>query len=352
MHLSVIDQSPVPEGSTPAEALENTLELATLADRLGYHRYWVAEHHASPFQAGPAPEIMVGQILARTTGIRVGSGGVLLPYYSPFKVAETFRVLHALYPDRVDLGLGRAHLSREPAVRALRRDAADPTATHDFLDKVQELRAFLGGDEFPAGHTYAGLRPSPETPGRPDLWVLGASTSSAVATARLGLPYAYAHFLGPDQTVEAVRRYHEEFVAHTAPGEPAGKPRAILGIGVYCAETQEEANALFSGHRLFRHRMERGVMGPVPSPRQAIEELGEDVALAPDPGPGHEGHDPYVRNAVGTPEQVHARISELADTLGVDEVIVINSIHDHKARMRCYELLAEVFGLQPRAARR
>lgn len=345
MHLSVIDQSPVPDGFTPAEALQHSLELATLTDELGYHRYWVAEHHASPFQAGAAPEILTGQILARTSGIRVGSGGVLLPYYSPFKVAEVFRVLHALYPDRVDLGVGRAHLSREPAVRALRRDAADPLDGSDFLDKVQELRTFVAGEDFPEGHAHEGLRPSPEMPGSPDVWVLGASVSSAEATARLGLPYAYAHFLGPDQTEQAVRRYREAFVPHTA----GDRPRVILGIGVYCAETEAEACALFSGHRLFRKRMEAGISGPVPSPQQAIEELGEEVALAPDPGPGHDGHDAYVRNAVGTPEQVHSRITELADTLGVDEVAVINSIHDHKARMRCYELLAESFGLKPRA---
>ncbi|KFG71586.1 LLM class flavin-dependent oxidoreductase [Streptomyces mutabilis] len=348
MQLSVIDQSPVPDGSTPSEALQHTLELATLADSLGYHRYWVAEHHASPFQAGAAPEILVGQILARTSGIRVGSGGVLLPYYSPFKVAEVFRVLHALYPDRVDLGIGRAHLSREPAVRALRRDAADPAGGNGFLEKIEELRAFLHREEFPPGHPYEGLRPSPDMPGGPDIWVLGASAASAEATARLGLPYAYAHFLGPDQTEQAVRSYRDAFAAH-APGD---RPRVILGIGVYCAETEDEANALFSGHRLFRKRMEEGTAGPVPSPQQAIEELGADVALAPDPGPGHDGHDPYVRNAVGTPEQVHARITGLADTLGVDEVIVINSIHDHKARMRCYELLAEAFGLRPRAEHR
>ncbi|MFJ4342477.1 LLM class flavin-dependent oxidoreductase [Streptomyces sp. NPDC088915] len=348
MLLSVLDQSPIPEGSSPATALRNTLELAALADRLGYHSYWVAEHHASPFQAGAAPEIMVGQILARTTGIHVGSGGVLLPYYSPFKVAEVFRVLHALYPGRVELGVGKAHLSKDPVVRALRRDAADP-AGDDFPAKVAELRSFLVEDDFPDGHPYAGLRPSPRAPGHPGLWVLGSSVSSAEATARAGLSYAYAHFLGPDHTVEAIRRYRECFVPHHVGGRPIGGPRVVLGVGVYCADAEEEANALLAGHRLFRRRMERGIHLPVPSTRQAVEELGPEVALAGDPGPGHPGHDPYVRNAVGTPEQVRDHITALTEAAGVDEVILINSIHDHKARLRCYELVAEAFGLTPRA---
>ncbi|MFD8064252.1 LLM class flavin-dependent oxidoreductase [Streptomyces cyaneofuscatus] len=349
MRLSVLDQSPVPEGTPPATALRNTLELSILADRLGYHRYWVAEHHASPFQAGAAPEILIGQILARTSGIRVGSGGVLLPYYSPFKVAEVFRVLHALYPGRVELGVGKAHLSKDPVVRALRRDAADPAGGGDFPDKVAELRSFLVGDEFPEGHPYRGLLPSPPSPGHPELWVLGSSVSSAEATARAGLSYAYAHFLGPDTTVEAVRRYREEFVPHLVDGKPIGGPRVVLGIGVYCAETEAEAHALLAGHRLFRQRMERGIMRPVPSTQQAIEELGAEAALAGDPGPGHPDHDPYVRNAVGSPEQVRAHITALTEATGADEVILINSIHDHKARLRCYELVAEVFDLAPRA---
>ncbi|UUU30221.1 LLM class flavin-dependent oxidoreductase [Streptomyces sp. CA-210063] len=348
MRLSVLDQSPVPEGTAPAAALQHTLELAALADRLGYHRYWVAEHHASPFQAGSAPEVLIGQILARTSGIRVGSGGVLLPYYSPFKVAEVFRVLHALHPGRVDLGVGKAHLSKDPVVRALRRDAADPAGGDDFRDKVEELRTFLVGGGFPEGHPYGDLRPSPAAPGHPELWVLGSSVSSAEATARAGLSYAYAHFLGPDHTVDAIRRYREEFVPHVVHGRPLGEPRVVLGIGVYCAETEDEAHALLAGHRLFRHRMDRGVMRPVPSTQQAIEELGAEVALAGDPGPGHPGHDPYVRNAVGTPEQVRAHLTALAEVTGVDEVVLINSIHDHKARLRCYELVAEVFGLAPR----
>ncbi len=350
MLLSVLDQSPVPEGSSPADALRHSLELAVLADRLGYHRYWCAEHHASPFQAGAAPAIMIGQILERTWGIRVGSGGVLLPYYSPFRVAEVFRVLHALYPGRVDLGVGKAHLSKDPVVRALRRDAADPHGRNDFLDKVRELRAFLLGGGFPPGHPYEGLRPSPDMPGAPEMWVLGSSVSSAEATARLGLPYAYAHFLGPDHTAQAVDRYREAFQPHVVNGETTSEPRVVLGLGVYCADTEAEARELFAGHRLFRHRMERGILRPVPSPRQAIDELGADVALAPDPGPGHPEHDPYVRNAVGSVEQVHERISTLARDLHVDEVIVVNSIHDHKARLRCYELLADAFDLRPRTA--
>nr|WP_042193165.1 LLM class flavin-dependent oxidoreductase [Kibdelosporangium sp. MJ126-NF4]CEL20603.1 Luciferase-like monooxygenase [Kibdelosporangium sp. MJ126-NF4]CTQ89514.1 Luciferase-like monooxygenase (EC 1.14.-.-) [Kibdelosporangium sp. MJ126-NF4] len=345
MHLSVLDQSPVPSGSTPADALRHSLDLAVLADRLGYHRYWCAEHHASVFQAGAAPEIMIGQILARTSGIRVGSGGVLLPYYSPYRVAEVFRVLHALYPDRVDLGVGKAHLSKVPVVEALRRDAAVPGAGDDFTDKVQELRTFILGEDFPPGHPFAGLRPSPAMPGAPDVWILGSSRSSAQSSGALGFPYVYAHFLGPDHTAEAARVYRESFVPH----QDGDSPRFILGIGVYCADTEAEAHALFASHRLFRHRMANGVLAQVPSPQQAIDELGRDVALMADPGDADpEEHSAWVRNAVGSPEQVSRRITELADVSGAEEVILVNSIHDHKARLRCYELLADSFDLTPR----
>jgi luciferase family oxidoreductase group 1 len=345
MHLSVLDQSPVPSGATPADALRHSLDLAVLADRLGYHRYWCAEHHASVFQAGSAPEIMVSQILARTSGIRVGSGGVLLPYYSPYRVAEVFRVLHALYPDRVDLGVGKAHLSKVPVVQALRRDAADPHGADDFAEKVQELRNFVLDKGFPLDHRFADLHPSPAMPGAPDVWILGSSPSSAKSSGALGFPYVYAHFLGPDHTAEAARVYRESFVPHQA----GDSPRFILGIGVYCADTEAEAHALFASHRLFRHRMAKGVMAPVPSPQQAIDELGRDVALMSDPGAADpEEHSAWVRNAVGSPEQVRKRIAELVDMTGAGEVILVNSIHDHKARLRCYELLAEAFELTPR----
>ncbi|OUD02673.1 hypothetical protein CA983_13675 [Streptomyces swartbergensis] len=231
MLLSVLDQSPVPEGSSPADALRHSLELAVLADRLGYHRYWCTEHHASPFQAGAAPAIMIGQILERTTGIRVGSGGLLLPYYSPFLDAEVFRVLHALYPGRVDLGVGKAHLSKAPSGAALRRDTADPHGQNDFLDKVRELRAFLFGGGFPPGHSYKGLRLTPDMPAAPEMWVLGSSVSSAESTARLGLPYAYAHFLGrttrPRRCATTGRRsYRTSWTARRPPSRASSSASA------------------------------------------------------------------------------------------------------------------------------
>ncbi|MFC4908391.1 MsnO8 family LLM class oxidoreductase [Actinomadura gamaensis] len=325
MELSILDQSPIPDGSSAARALTDSIDLARAADRLGYRRYWAAEHHAARSHAGPAPEIVVAAAAAATTRIRVGSGGVLLPYYSPLKVAETFRVLHALYPDRIDLGLGRAIRAEAPEFEPLRRDAS----RLDFAEKLAELRAFLSPDhwEHPEVHVM------PDDPGGPEVWLLGSSARSAEAAARLGLPYAYAHFLAPDQTKEALARYRQI--------NPDG--RIVLGLGVYCGETDAEARWLYAGQRLFRQRMSRGEVRPLPSPEQAVAELGEAGAL--DPGPDSE-----ERYVVGTPGLVHERITALATEVGADEVTVLSSIHDHEERVRSYALLAEAFDLRIRAS--
>jgi luciferase family oxidoreductase group 1 len=317
--ISVLDQSPVPDGASAATALRNSIDLARTADRLGYHRYWAAEHHAAPSHAGPAPELVVAAVAAVTTRIRVGSGGVLLPYYSPLKVAETFRVLHALHPGRIDLGVGRAIRSDAPEFEPLRRDAS----RLDFADKLAELRAYL--------RPHPDLHVMPDEPGEPQVWLLGSSVRSAEAAARLGLPYAYAHFLAPDTTREALARYRAL--------NPDG--RVILGLGVYCAETDAEARHAYASQRLFRQRMSRGEVRPLPSPEQAVAELG---AAALEPGP-----DTEERYVVGTPERVHARVTALADETGADEVTVLTSIHDHDDRLRSYGLLAEAFGLRVRA---
>jgi len=334
VHLSVLDQSPVPAGSSPATAVANSVDLAIWADRWGFHRYWAAEHHAAPSHAGPAPEILIAHLTARTTGIRLGTGGVLLPYYSPLKVAEVFRVLEAIEPGRIDLGIGRAIRSGSPEFAALRWDAPGAEEPADFVEKVSALRSFLAAGPLADG-PHAGLRVMPDVTGQPEIWVLGSSVRSAEAAGAAGLPYAYAHFLAPAATRDAISAYRRAFV-----GE---EPKAIVGLGVYVAETEQEARLLHTSQSLFRERMTRGEVRPIPSPQTALDELGPS-ALEPEPTPDGQ----WPRYLVGDAAQVAQRIEEIAEGAGVDEVTLLTTIHDHQARLRSYRLLATEFDLKPR----
>ncbi len=336
MKLSVIDQSPVPAGFTPADALQNTIELARLADRLGYERYWIAEHHAIDALASPAPEIMIARVGAETSGIRVGSGGVMLPHYAPLKVVETFRVLHALYPGRVDLGVGRAPGGTPLESYALRRDRNQPE-TDDFPQQLAELRAFLK-KSFPARHPFGRIRVSPDMPGAPEVWLLGSSMWSASAAAQLGLPYAFAHFINQHPTRMALEHYREHF----KPSDELAAPRAILALGAICADTEAQALRLLSSARLFRNRIRRGEIGPIPTPEEALAELGS-AHERPHPGEGE-----WPRYIVGDPEQVRSQLIDMASVLHVDELMIVTITHDHRVRMRSYELLAQAFELRPR----
>src|SRR5947209_1994902 len=209
MRLSVLDQSPIPEGSTGADALANTLDLARLTDQLGYHRYWVAEHHGGPMLASASPEALIGPIASATSAIRVGSGGVMLPHYSPFKVAETFTILAALYPDRIDLGLGRAAGTDPLTTFALQRDRRQ-ASPDDFPQQLAELLGYLDGT-LPEDHPFARL--ATVLPGRPELpavWLLGSSAQSAIWAAQLGLPYAFADFINPGGA-DMAALYRERF---------------------------------------------------------------------------------------------------------------------------------------------
>lgn len=338
MKLSVIDQSPVPAGFTPADALRNTIELARLADRLGYERYWITEHHAIEALASPAPEIMIARVAAETREIRVGSGGVMLPHYSPLKVAETFRVLHALYPDRIDLGVGRAPGGTPLESYALWRVRGEEPRSDDFGQQIVELMAFLEHG-FPSSHPFSRIKVSPEMAGHPAVWMLGSSLWSASAAAQLGLPYSFAHFINPLPTAGAIEHYRKNF--NSARGRLRA-PQAILALGVVCAETDEEAERLIASARLFRRRIRQGDLRAIPTPEEAISELGPRPAPMPD-----ESGD-WPRYVVGGPEKVREQMLDMASVLGVDELMVVTIVHDHRARMRSYELLAEAFGLAPR----
>jgi luciferase family oxidoreductase group 1 len=342
MKLSVLDQSPVSEGFTAADALRNTVELARLADQLGYERYWIAEHHAIVTLASPAPEILIARIGAETSRIRIGSGGVLLPHYSPLKVAEQFRMLHAMYPGRIDLGIGRAPGGSGLEAFALRRDRTERIQNDDFEEQMTELLAFLHHG-FPSDHPFARIKISPEMPGAPEVWLLGSSGWSAAFAAKMGLPYAFAHFISPEETAAAVKFYRANFQA----SKQLARARAIVALGVICADTEAEAKRLYTSTQLHIRRIRlQGKRLPVPTPEQAIAELG-DAAFGEDSVVRGGGE--WPRYVVGAPEQVRGELERMAGELQIEEVMAIAVLHDYGARLRSYRLLAEAFGISGRA---
>jgi luciferase family oxidoreductase group 1 len=333
MRLSVLDQSPIVEGSTGAEALHNTLDLARLTDRLGYHRYWVAEHHGGPMLAGGSPEVLIGPIASATERIRVGSGGVMLPHYSPFKVAESFTILAALYPGRIDLGLGRAAGTDPLTTFALQRDRRQ-AAPDDFPQQLAELLAYFE-DALPDDHPFARLAAT--LPGLPELpvpWLLGSSAQSAIWAGELGLPYAFADFINPGGA-EIAKLYRDRFV----PERSMRAQRTAVAAWVLCAPTDDEAQHLATSSRMTLSLLRRGQLIPVPPPDKAVEFLAREGKPASGGLPGRRG-------IIGSPAVVRTGIEELASEYGADEVIVVTITHDHRARRRSYELLAEAFGLE------
>ena len=333
LRLSVLDQSPVPVGSTPADALQNSNALARRVDGLGYTRFWMSEHHAMDTLACTAPEIMLARIGAETKRIRIGSGGIMLPHYTSLKVAEVFRTLHALYPARVDLGIGRAPGGGPMEALALRRSRKTPMED-DFPEQVSELLAFLGGG-FPEGHPFAKIRVSPEMPGGPDVWMLGSSMWSSAAAVEFGLPYSFAHFFSPVKTRDAIEAYMRNFRG----GVRREKPEATVAVGVICAETKEEAEFLSASVKLLQRRIRLGDRRPVASPEDALRELRLLGEI-----PMEEGE--WPRYFVGTPAKVREELEGMAGELGIGELVVNTIVWEHTKRLRSYELLAEVFGLE------
>ena len=343
MLLSVLDQSPIAQGLTGADALHNTLDLAALADELGYHRYWVAEHHGGPMLASASPEALIGPIAAATNTIRVGSGGVMLPHYSPLKVAETFTILAALYPGRIDLGIGRAAGTDPLTTFALQRDRRQ-AAPDDFPHQLAELLAYFE-DSLPADHPFQRLAATlPGLPALPQTWLLGSSPQSAIWAGELGLPYAFADFINPQGSGIAAL-YRERFSAQR---ELQG-PRTAVAAWVLCAPSDEEAQYLASSSRMTLTLLRRGRLIPVPPPAQAIEFLRREGKLD---GSANGRADVHGRRGIiGTPERVRTELEQLASDYGADEAIVVTITHDHGARRRSYELLAEAFGLERSSSR-
>jgi luciferase family oxidoreductase group 1 len=335
LRLGVLDQSPVMVGSTPGDALQRSIGLAKRVDELGYSRFWMSEHHAMDTLACTAPEVMLARIGAETQRIRIGSGGIMLPHYSALKVAEVFRTLHALYPGRVDLGIGRAPGGGPVEALALKRDRKS-RPLDDFPEQVAELLAYFE-KTFPAGHPFANLRVSPEVAGAPDVWMLGSSLWSSAAAVEFGLPYAFAHFFSPVHTRAAIETYQRGFHRLERPGARTA-PEATVAVGVICADTAEEADFLGASVRLLQRRIRTGDRRPVASPEDAVRELAMFGDMAVEEGE-------WPRYFVGTPNVVGQQLRAMAGELGIGEVIVNTIVWDHAKRVRSYELLAEEFGL-------
>jgi len=339
MDLSLVDLSPVPDDGTASDAFSNTVDAARQAEELGYRRFWVAEHHGRADSiAGTTPEVLLGHLAAETESIRLGSGAVLLNHYSPFKVAEAFGVLDALAPGRIDAGLGRANGS-PAADRALgtRRRVQNPDEDHE--EKIEAVVNHLY-DEFPADHAYGDLTIPGSDEGPPAPWVLGSSPSSAGIAAELGLPYCFAAFIRPGFAVHSLETYREEF----RPSSLAGgveEPRGMIAVNAVCAETDADAARQRAVAEATYRRMERGVGGSPPTVEAAIDELGG----VPEPTPATLDDDEWPRSVSGGPATLAGLLEQLADRVGVDEVMIQQSVADHDDALRSHELLADAVDL-------
>jgi luciferase family oxidoreductase group 1 len=331
MRLSVLDQSPIIAGHTPAQAIHATIELAQAADRLGYHRYWLAEHHAMQSLADPCPEILLGQIGARTSRIRVGTGGVLLPYYSPLKVAEVFRMYEALFPGRVDLGIGRAPGGTMLTAKAMNAEAFLGEDRFPLL--VQETIGFLD-DSLPTDYAYHAVKAMPAGPESPQVWLLGSSDYSGSLASYLGLRFAFAHFISAHGGDAVMRDYRENF----RPSYRDSTPYCMLAVFVICAETEQEAQRLAASIDLRRYQMSQGVDAPIATTEEALRFTYSEAARAI-------VERERARAVIGTPESVKARLVEMQARAGADELIVITITGDYASRLRSYELLAQAFAL-------
>jgi luciferase family oxidoreductase group 1 len=323
LRLSVLDLCPIIEGHTAAHALRNSLELARHAERLGYTRYWVAEHHNMKGIASAATSVVIGHLAAGTATIRLGAGGIMLPNHAPLVIAEQFGTLEALHPGRIDLALGRAPGTDAHTARALRRDGSNP---EQFPQDVLELQALLGPVE--PGQTIVAV---PGADSRVPLWILGSSLYGAQLAAALGLPYAFASHFAPDALLPALAAYRNAF----RPSAQLERPYAMAGIGVYAAPTDAEAQRLFTSAQQQFTNMVRNRRGKLQPPIDDIETYWTPYERA------------HVESMLrysfaGAPETVRRGLENFVAMTGVDELMVVSHIYDHAARLRSYELLAEI----------
>jgi luciferase family oxidoreductase group 1 len=320
--LSVLDLAFVPEGASAADALRNSLDLARHAERLGYRRFWLAEHHNMVGIASAATSVVIGYVAGGTDTIRVGAGGIMLPNHAPLIIAEHFGTLATLYPGRIDLGLGRAPGTDQQTVRALRRN---PMSADTFPQDVLELQALLGPVQ--PGQT---VRAVPGADTNVPLWILGSSLFGAQLAAMLGLPYAFASHFAPGALIQALAVYREKF----QPSQQLDRPYAMVGVNVVAADTDAEARRLFTSPQQSFANIFRGARGKLPAPIDDIEQYWTPAEKA-------QASNMLSCSVVGSPERVRRGVRQLVEHTEADELIVAAAIHDHQARLRSYEILAE-----------
>jgi luciferase family oxidoreductase group 1 len=328
VRLSVLDQSTIVTGRSPDESIRESIALAQHCEALGYDRYWCAEHHNSEAQAGTAPEILIAAIAATTKRIRVGSAGVMLPHYSALKVAEQFRVLDAIAPGRIDLGLGRAPGSDGRTAYALNPRAE--TAADQFPGDVRDLLAWLSGTKLIENHPFRDIRAQPGGPTMPEVWILGSSDYGAQVAAFFGLPFCFAHFItdgrGVGQALSIYRDGYRPSALHPA-------PHAALCVWAMAAETAEEAAHLFGSRELSRMNRDRGIYAALPSPEEAMAHVYSDAEA-------ERAQRMRSRALFGTADVVAGKLRALAAEHDVEELAVLTTLHDKQARRRSYTLLA------------
>jgi luciferase family oxidoreductase group 1 len=333
VQLSVLDQSAAVSGRPADASIRETIELARHCEALGYHRFWLSEHHNHPSIVGTAPEILIAAIAATTQRIRVGSAGVMLPHYSALKVAEQFRVLEAIAPGRIDLGVGRAPGGDRVTAFAL-NPMADTAADH-FPSQLRDLMAWVGSGKLPEGHPFRDVRALPEGSTVPEIWMLGSSNFGAQVAAYFGLPYCYAHFFTDGRgTEEALAIYRQQY----RPSERHPAPHAAVCVWALAADSEAEAERLFAPRQMWRVARDRGLLLPLPTP--------EEASAFPFTEPERARAVRMRENAfIGTAVQVGAKLRALAQALDVAEMAVVTWSHDPAARCRSYELLAQEFAL-------
>jgi luciferase family oxidoreductase group 1 len=326
--LSVLDLAPVGQGSSPAEALRHSVDLVRLAERLGYRRHWVAEHHNMPGIASSSPPVLIAHLAAATSTIRVGSGGVMLPNHAPLVVAEQFGMLEALHPGRIDLGIGRAPGTDPVTARALRRGPLSVT-DGDLPMQLGELLGFFEGT-FPDDHPYRRITAVPALGYRPALWLLGSSDYSAQLAGLLGLPFSFAYHFAPAGIDRALALYRSSF----RPSGDLERPYVMVGVAVVCAETDEQARWLARSGSLAILRLRAGRPGLYPTPEEA-------AAYRYTPSEREAVKAWTASHVVGAPDQVAAGLAALVERTGADELMISTMVHGHPERLRSYELVAE-----------
>ncbi len=332
LKLSVLDQLPIPKGQPTREALLASLELAKLADSLGYHRFWFAEHHNTRDLASVAPELLISHTAAQTSQIRVGSGGVLLSHYSPYKVAENFRLLEGLYPNRIDLGTGRAPGGDARIAQALANGAV--RSPSEYPKQVQELLSFLSNGQTVSSPSQE-LRAYPQIESTPEVWLLGSSGSSAALAAQTGTAFSFAHFISPEIGPKAMQAYREHF----QPSKGLSKPQTSVCTYVVCAETDEKAQKEALSLEYWLIQLANGTSDGIPSVEEA-----KGFSWSWEQEAWNQNRRKMI---VGSPETVKAGIEYMAEDYGTDEIMILTNVHNFEARKTSYRLLMEAFQADP-----